>query len=413
MGEADLPPVPLATRKLCSTLNLGESVNLRELELDPDPILARMRAEEPVCFVPSLDMWMVTKWDDLVHMEDHPDVFTANTSPSFLARALGPNMLTKDRPEASRTRDAMLPVFQAGGVAGSFASETLVDLADQLVDGFIEEGKADLMTSFAAPLAANSLAVVLGLDSHGWEQVWQWCEGLCADIANFENDPELTSIGNQARESLGRAIDQKIDVTVENHNDLSAIAQFVAAEVDGQPLDRSEIVNNVRLMISGGINEPRDGIGLVVGTVLADHQLRNELALEPGLWRRCVEEVFRLHSPVGTITRQTTRETRLGAKVLPQGSLVAGVIRSANLDEERWSDPKKFNLHRSEGGHAAFATGDHRCLGEWLGRQVVRIGSQRILDRLPNLEVQPGKAIKLHGFEFRGPTNLPCRWDQP
>ena len=166
-------------------------------------------------------------------------------------------------------------------------------------------------------------------------------------------------------------------------------------------------------MISGGINEPRDGIGLVVGTVLADHQLRNELALEPGLWRRCVEEVFRLHSPVGTITRQTTRETRLGDKVLPQGSLVAGVIRSANLDEERWSDPKKFDLHRSEGGHAAFATGDHRCLGEWLGRQVVRIGSQRILDRLPNLEVQPGKAIKLHGFEFRGPTGLPCRWDQP
>lgn len=228
MGEADLPPVPLATRKLCSTLNIGESVNLRELELDPDPILAQMRAEEPVCFVPSLDMWMVTKWDDLIHMENHPDVFTANTSPSFLARALGPNMLTNDRPEASRTRDVMLPVFQAGGVAGSFASETLVDLADQLVDGFIEEGKADLMTSFAAPLAANSLAVVLGLDSHGWEQVWQWCEGLCADIANFENDPELTSIGNQARESLGRAIDQRIDAIVENHNDLSAIAQFLS-----------------------------------------------------------------------------------------------------------------------------------------------------------------------------------------
>ncbi|GIT76059.1 MAG: hypothetical protein Ct9H300mP31_05900 [Acidimicrobiaceae bacterium] len=102
-------------------------------------------------------------------------------------------------------------LFQAGGVAGSFASETLVDLADQLVDGFFEEGEADLMTSFAAPLAANSLASVLGLDSHGWEQVWQWCEGLCADIANFANDPELTSIGNQARESLGRAIDQKID----------------------------------------------------------------------------------------------------------------------------------------------------------------------------------------------------------
>ena len=413
MGETDLSPVPLAARKLCLIVSLGESVNLRDLELEPNPILARMRAEEPVCFVPSLDMWMVTKWDDLIFMENNPEIFSANTDPSFLARALGPNMLTKDRPEASRARDAMLPAFQAGGVAGRFASEHLAELADQLIDGFIKDGEGDLMTSFAAPLAAGSLAAVLGLDSHGWEQVWQWCEGLCADIANFENDPELTSVGDRARESLGTALDQRIDEIAGNSGEASAIAQFVAAETTGGLLDRSEIVNNVRLMISGGINEPRDGIGLVVGTVLTDHRLRDELATEPSLWRRCVEEVFRLHSPVGTITRQTTRETSLRDKAIPAGSLVAGVIRSANLDEERWSNPEQFDLHRSEGGHAAFATGDHRCLGEWLGRQVVRIGSQRILDRLPNLGVQPGEAIKLHGFEFRGPADLPCRWDQP
>ena len=409
MGGTDLPPVPLATKNLCPLLNIGNSIDLKELELDPNPILARMRAEEPVCFVPSLDMWLVTKWDDLMFMEAHPEVFSANTDPSFLARALGPNMLTKDRPEASRARDAMLPAFQAGGVAGRFASENLVELTDQLIDGFIKDGEADLMTSFAAPLAAGSLAAVLGLDSHGWEQVWRWCEGLCADLANFENDPNLTSVGDQARESLGKAIDQRIDA-IAGDGDVSAIAQFVAAEVDGRPLERAEIVNNVRLMISGGINEPRDGIGLVVGTVLADPRLRAELTLEPGLWRKCIEEVFRLYSPVGTITRQTTRETRLRDKILPEGSLVAGVIRSANLDGDRWSNPEKFDLHRSEGGHAAFATGDHRCLGEWLGRQVVRIGSQRVLDRLTDLQTQSSASLELRGFEFRGPTSLRCKW---
>jgi len=55
------------------------------------------------------------------------------------------------------------------------------------------------MTSFASPLAASSLAAVLGLDSHGWEKVWQWCEDLCADIANFENDPEKTERGERAK----------------------------------------------------------------------------------------------------------------------------------------------------------------------------------------------------------------------
>ncbi|MED5394844.1 MAG: cytochrome P450 [Actinomycetota bacterium] len=394
-------------------MGIGDSVTLGDLETDPDPILARMRAEEPVCFVPSLDMWLVTKWDDLMHMEDHPEVFTANTEPSFLARALGPNMLTKDRPEASRTRDAMLPAFQAGGVAGRFASEHLVQMADRLIDGFVEDGEGDLMASYAGPLSAGSLAAVLGLDSHGWEQVWQWCEGLCADIANFENDPELTALGDRARETLGQAIDRRIDEITEGDGGVSAIAHFIAAETAGGPLDRSEIVNNVRLMISGGINEPRDGIGLVVGTVLADQHLLDELVVEPSLWRKCVEEVFRLHSPVGTITRQATCDTTLRGKAIPAGSLIAGVIRSANLDEERWSDPRKFDLHRSEGGHAAFATGEHRCLGEWLGRQVVRVGSQRLMDRLTNLGLQSDRPITLQGFEFRGPAELPCRWDRP
>ena len=298
-------------------------------------------------------------------------------------------------------------------MAGHFASEQLTELADQLIDGFIDDGEGDLMTSFASPLAASSLAAVLGLDSHGWEKVWQWCEDLCADIANFENDPQLTSAGNRARISLGRAIDRRIEEIAGGIGEASAMALFVTASTDDGPLDRSEIVNNVRLMISGGINEPRDGIGLVVGTVLSDKQLRDQLAANPALWRKCIEEVFRLHSPVGTITRQTTRETQLRDKLLPRGALVAGGIRSANLDEDRWSNPENFDLHRSEGGHAAFATGDHRCLGEWLGRQVVKVGSQRILDRLANLRLQPGRSITLHGFEFRGPTDLPCKWDRP
>ena len=96
---------------------------------------------------------------------------------------------------------------------------------------------------------------------------------------------------------------------------------------------------------------------------------------------------------------------------IPKGSLVAGVLRSANLDEERWTNPECFDLHRREGNHAAFALGDHRCLGEWLGRQVVRIGAQLLFERLPNLRIVEKESIILHGFEFRGPTSLNCCWE--
>ena len=391
-------------------MSLGTSISLKDLESDPDPILARLREEEPVCFIEELGMWFVTRWDDVVFMENHPNLFSAATEPSFLRRALGENMLTMDTPKAERSRNIMLPPFQAGGIAGNFVSERLSGIANQLIGNFATSGEANLLTSYAEPLSASSLAAVLGLDSYGWNQVWEWCSGLCADIANFSNDPKLTTVGNQARNSLGAILDQRID-ELRTKPDDSAIAVFCTSTSNDEPLSQEEIINNIRLMISGGINEPRDGIGLVVATVLTTEGLHDELVADPTLWRRCVEEVLRLHTPVGTITRQTTEDIILRKTKIPKGSLVAGVLRSANLDEERWTNPECFDLHRREGNHAAFALGDHRCLGEWLGRQVVRIGAQLLFERLPNLRIVEKESIILHGFEFRGPTSLNCCWE--
>ncbi len=379
-------------------------IGLAALEADPDPILADLRAHEPVAWVPALDMWLVTRWDDVAQVDAHPEIFSAATDPSFLARALGPNMLTVDPPEHTRLKDALGPPFQSGSTAGRFAAEDLTALADDLIDAFAADGAADVMTGYADALSAASLAAVLGLDDRGWEQVWAWCGGLCADIANFENDPDLTARGDRAREELGVALGARLGEL------RAAAADTALGHYLGTDLTDDEIVNNVRLMISGGINEPRDGIGLVAWTLLTHPEALAEVRADPKLWRRAVEETFRLHSPVGTITRQATRDVDLGGASIRAGQMVSGVLRSANLDEEHWTDPTRFDLHRREGAHAAFALGAHRCLGEWLGRQEVRVGTQRLFERLPDLRLDPDREVTLSGFEFRGPTALPLRW---
>ena len=390
-------------------MSYSESLTLSSLEKDPDPILAELRKHEPVCFVPALEMWFITKWEDVAFMESHPEIFSAATNPSFLARALGPNMLTMDRPESSKARNVMLPAFQAGGVAGNFVSTDLTELVDRTIDQFIEKGKVEIMRNFATPVSASALAIVLGLDSHSWEEVWEWCEGLCSDIANFENDPELTNKGNVARDSLGKVLTESLEKLTKRPNE-TALSAFIHSKGGESALSQEEIVNNVRLMISGGINEPRDGIGLVVKTVLEDPELREELLSNELLWRKCVEEVFRLHSPVGTITRQTKSEVKIRDKIIPANSLVSGILRSANRDEDHWSNPDSFDLHRKEGPHAAFALGEHRCLGEWLGRQVVKTASQRLFTRIEEFELKSNSEVKLRGFEFRGPLELNCVW---
>ena len=121
------------------------------------------------------------------------------------------------------------------------------------------------MTDYAEPLANVSLIAALGLRHVEWQDLARWCRGLCIGVANFEDDPDKAAVAAAAQAELGAALDRELA------DPSGELAGFLAAG-----LDRDEIVNNVRLMISGGINEPRDGVGLVMF----------ELLLAPGRGRR-------------------------------------------------------------------------------------------------------------------------------
>ena len=372
-------------------------VTLEALEVDPHPILARMLAEEPVCRVESMDLWFVTRWDDVVFVCEHPELFTANTEPSWLRSVLGENMLTLDGAAHDRQYRAMKPPF-AASTAGATVGD-LPALFDGLIDRFVERGAAELLTDYAEPLANLSLAVALGLQHVGWQDLARWCRGLCIGVSNFENDPGKAAIAATAQAELGVALEAELA------DPAGGLAHFVAAG-----LDRDEIVNNVRLMISGGINEPRDGVGLVMLELLQRPGLAAAAGADPALLRRVIEETFRYHSPVGTATRQTTGEVTLSGVTIPQGEMVAAVLTAANRDPRRWPDPDRFDVDRRDGAHLAFAIGAHRCLGEWLGRQQVRIGVERLLARLPGLRLAGD--VEVRGFEFRGPVAVPVEWDR-
>ncbi len=383
-----------------------QDLTLAQLEDDPYPTLETMRREDPVCWVPALEMFFVTRWDDVATIEADPGLFTAATEPSFLARTLGVNMLTVDPPELDHLRSMMLPAFKSAGRSGPFVRDELVPMADTLLDQ-VEVTMAadgaqgfDVISQYAQLLSAGALATVLGLDEHGFDQMWSWCVGLVTDLANFENDPELAAVGDKAKAELGLALADVIERATDRDGG-TAIDTFIANGATPE-----EIVNNVRLMISGGINEPCEAIGLVTWVLLTQPDLAERIAAEPDKMNRLIEEVLRVHSPVGTITRQATSDTELAGVAIPKGALVSGILRSINRDETHWTNPTEIDLDRRQGAHAAFALGAHRCLGEWMGRQTVKQGVLRLFDRFPDLGLDPDHTVLNQGFEFRGPPEL-------
>jgi cytochrome P450 len=75
----------------------AESVTVAALETDPYPIYARLRQEAPVCFIPAVGLWFVTRYEDVEFVGTHPELFSAELDDSPVDRTFGsPTIITID-----------------------------------------------------------------------------------------------------------------------------------------------------------------------------------------------------------------------------------------------------------------------------------------------------------------------------
>ena len=93
---------------------------------------------------------------------------------------------------------------------------------------------------------------------------------------------------------------------------------------------------------------------------------------------------------------------------IPAGAHVTTHIGSANRDESRWERPDEFDLFREQKPHISFAAGPHMCLGMHLARMEMRSAVNALMDRLPDLQLDPAADdVHIHGEVFRSPPSLP------
>ena len=390
-------------------MTVGESITLEELERDPYPAYARLREEEPVSWVPAVQLWLVTRHDDVRAIDLDPDTFTGATDPSTLNRTMGVNMLGSEGPHQRWVRAIVEPPFRPRDVEAR-TQGMIPKLAHELIDGFAGRGEADLFTEYADPMSVRSLQFMLGLDDVPWQDLLRWNQGLMLGLANFEGDPAKQGPADRSSEELGDAIDRVLD-RLEPEPDGSVLSWMLHHDEDGRRMSREEIVANTKLMLSGGLQEPRDVIALIVWALGTHAEQLLEVEKDRSLVKAAVEETLRWAGPVGTSTRQTTRDVEMAGTTLPAGALVGAVLSSANRDPGRWSDPDRFDIHRKEGAHLAFSIGTHLCLGAWFGRHLARVSLEILLDRLPGLRLDPDRLPTLSGWEFRAPDSTWVRWD--
>ncbi|NKX52965.1 cytochrome P450 [Arthrobacter mobilis] len=386
---------------------VADWVDPARLMADPYPIYERLRAESPVAWVPVLNKYLVTTFADCHAVEQDQETFSANVSGATMNRALGARpMLRKDDPEHAADRAAVNPTLRPKNIKDTWApvfERNARTWLDVLADMGPEE--ADLNRDYAAPVASQNLIDLLGLKDVAVEDMRRWSHAFIAGAGNLLDDAEIWARCDAAQEELDTLLAGLIPY-YRQHPDGS-----ITSALANSGLPRDNVASNVKLTISGGMNEPQHMVTNMVWALSRHPEQRAKVLADPSLWPAVFDEAVRWISPIGMYPRETTRAVVLGGVELPAGAPLGVVVGSANRDEARFTDAAAFDIFRPKQAHLAFGSGVHLCAGHWAAKTSIgQIAVPLLYRRFPGLRTNERRAEAWDGWVFRGLTSLPVTW---
>jgi cytochrome P450 len=382
---------------------IGAAASLEELELDPHPLLRRLREREPVSWLPALGAWLVTRRDLALRAMRDSESFTVDDPRFSTGRVVGPSMLTLDGAEHGRHRDPFARPFRLDAVRERFTA--VVEAAtDRLLDRLEPNGRAELRRELAGPLATGVVARALGLRDADTDAVLGWYDAIVDSVTGVAAGRPITPAGTRAFAALRSSIEPALD----SDPDSSLVA---AAASQAAGLSRAEVVSNVAVLMFGGIETTE---GMIANAVLHLLGHPDQLALverDPSLIGGAIEESLRLEPAAAVIDRYATHDVRLGDASIGRGDLVTISIAGANRDPAEFPEPDRFDVRRENARHQiAFAHGPHVCIGMHLARLEARTAVGRLLARVPRLRLDPDRPSAARGLVFRKPPELHVLW---
>jgi len=367
-----------------AAFSLGAAVTLSELDQDPHPALARLRAAEPVSWLPSLEGWLVTRHDLVLAAMRDARTFTVDDPRFSTAQVVGPSMLSLDGVEHDRHRAPFVGPFRAGEVAGRFAQST-EDEANRLIDALSPDGAAELRRAFAGPLATAIVTQALGLGRHEVADVLAWYDAIVTSVTEITAGEGATAAGAEAFGNLS----ERLRAVIDGGDHSSLLAAAAGAGV----LSSDQVISNAAVLLFGGIETTEGMIANAALYLLAD-PVRAEVARgEPAALSAAIDESLRLEPAAAVIDRYATADVELGGAQIARGELVRLSITAANRDPAVFSDP------------------DVVCVGVHLARLEARAGLAALLTRLPGLALDAERPAQVRGLVFRKPQRLDVVWD--
>ncbi len=413
-----------------------DKVSLSEPELlaQPNAFFRQLRQEKPVHFDPALNMWLVSRHEDLRTVFSDPITFSVERGyqeqyakgyidefKEILERdggGLFADPIMTDPPYHTRIRKLMDNAFSAHRVAT--LEPRIAEIASDVTEAFLAEceasGVVDAVKYFSVPITIKVICEQLGINQYDSEKIQQWSLAVTAQIGRMQDREQMRENAKLICELQNYLIARVKEREAEPREDM--ISDLVHARVDDeaeQTLSFKEVVPCVRALLIAGNETTATAMSNLVLILATQPEVARELAeryQDDRFMNRFVEELLRIEPPVRGLSRMTTREVELGGVLLPEGAHMLNLYASGNDDESVFECPRTFNMERTNiNRHIAFGGGAHRCIGVSLARMEIKVAARELIKRIANVEltVAPEEIRYLPTVATHSIESLPVR----
>lgn len=355
--------------------------------------------DEPVRFDEETGMWNVYGHAEALKTLSDPTVFSSDTV-RLVPKEMAPdkdlfvegNLLQMDPPDHKKLRTLVSHAFTPKVVAA--LEPRIAELTNELLDAVDGRDSMELVTDLAYPLPVIVIAELLGVPASDRELFKKWVDKLLQNsqqrslIKQTEEDKKAADETTEQLKNLVNYLSEHVDDRRRTPRE-DLLSKLVEAEVDGERLSQTEVVNFANVLLLAGHITTTMLLGNTV-LCLDSHPAESWRVHEDrSLLPATIEESLRFLSPFALVARATTTEVELGGKTIPADRILAIWIAAANRDPKAFTDPNTFDPARAHNPHLAFGRGIHFCIGAPLARLEGKTALNILLDRFPELRTDP------------------------
>lgn len=360
-----------------------------------------LRDDAPVHYLPGVDMYVVTRYEDICNIvrdskhfsmvkPDRGFLFKTDSAVKYYEDHGLPRYtpLSTDPPYHTEFRSHVEAFFTSSRIRQW--EPALRELIENLTDKLDTDEPVDFVKTFCFPLPMSVMTILLGLPLEDHELLKHFTDVWVLPYSHAmtpEQEMYVAREGVRLQEYLLAAMEEK-----RKHPGDDLLSLLVQARrEDGSGLTTKEMVGFAEQAVVGANETTQNGLAMAMCAMIEEPGLEDRLRDDPKRIKTFVEECLRLHSPTAGMYRFTTEEVELHGVTIPKGAAVHLRFAAANRDERHFDNPEKLDIERrNAGSHVAFSHATHHCLGAPLARMELNVSFQILLSRRRNFRLARG-----------------------